>query len=97
MRRTILTAHHVEYALDVATDADALRGRVVDALRAGGDFVTFTTATAEEIGILVSAGSAITFRTAAVADVDETEVPGSGAVGKLSPFIDDLDWLEHSH
>ena len=97
MRRTILTAHHVDYALDVATDVDALRARVVDALRAGGDFVTFTTSTAEEIGILVSAGAAVTFRTAAVADIDETEPAASGAAGKLSPFIDDLDWLEHSH
>lgn len=95
MRRTNLTAHHVEYSLDAATDVDALRGRVVDALHAGGDFVTFTNATAEEFSILVSAGASITFRTRVVAEqVDESQ-PAAGAVA-LSPFIDDLDWLEHA-
>ncbi len=96
MRRTTLTADSTDYSLDPATDVDALKARMVEAVRDGGDFVTFTTAGADEVNLLVSTGSRVAFRTAVVQDADPADAHASAAP-RVSPFLDDLDWLEHGN
>lgn len=95
MRRVTLTVHGTSHALDAGTDHEIVRAAIVDALRRGGDFVTFTTAKAEEVSVLVSPGAQITFRTEATPDTEGDDDPHGSSTG-VAPFVADyLDLMDY--
>lgn len=94
MRRTTLFIHGQGYRLDAAVDAEALKGRIVDALRVGGDFVTFTSPSSDEVTVLISPGTAVTLHVETVPETSEHEET-SGTPGGSSSIIDDFDWTDY--
>lgn len=96
MRRSTLFIHGTSYQLDAALDQEALRTSIVDALRRGGDFVSFTTAAAEQITVLVSAGIEVTLRSDSVPDDDDVDGGSHGPSAGGVPFVDNyLDWTDY--
>lgn len=94
MRRTTLFIHGQGYRLDAAVDPETLKRSILDALRQGGDFVTFTTPGAEEITVLVSAGSQVAMQTETVPARSEHEET-SGSPGGSSSIVDHFDWMDY--
>ena len=94
MRRTTLFIHGQGYRLDAAVDHEALKDRIVDALRRGGDFVTFTSPVADEVTVLISPGSAITMHIETVPETSEQD-ESSGTPGGSSSIVDEFDWTDY--
>jgi hypothetical protein len=61
VQQDIITISGVSHVLAEGQDVQALKDAVVDAVRSGADFVTFTTAGNDAVSTLLSAGVSVTF------------------------------------
>jgi hypothetical protein len=61
VQQDIITIQGVSHVLAKGQDVQALKDAVVDAVRSGADFVTFTTAGDVAVSALLSAGVSVTF------------------------------------